>query len=32
MFVSNDMGYYKNRRMEEMDGYFGDLYGMICGQ
>ena len=30
-FVSNDMGYYKNRRMKEMDDYFGDMYGMICG-
>ncbi|KAF8867217.1 hypothetical protein BDZ45DRAFT_667190 [Acephala macrosclerotiorum] len=30
MFVSNDMGYYKNRHMKEMDEYFGDLYGMIC--
>ncbi len=32
MFVSNDMGYYKNRRMKEMDVYFGDMYGMICGE
>lgn len=32
MFVSNDMGYYKNRRMKEMDDYFGDLWGMICGR
>lgn len=32
MFVSNEMGYYKNQRMKEMDDYFGDLYGMICGQ
>jgi DNA mismatch repair protein MSH5 len=31
MFVSNDMGYYKNNSMKEMDNYFGDLYGMICG-
>lgn len=30
-FVSNDMGYYKNKRMREMDEYFGDLYGMISG-
>ena len=29
-FASNDMGYYKNRRMKEMDDYFGDMYGMIC--
>jgi DNA mismatch repair protein MSH5 len=32
MFVSNDMGYYKNQRMKEMDSYFGDIYGMICGR
>jgi DNA mismatch repair protein MSH5 len=32
MFVSEDMAYYKNRHMKEMDGYFGDLYGMICGE
>jgi DNA mismatch repair protein MSH5 len=32
MFVSNDMGYYKNRRMKEMDDCFGDMYGMICGE
>lgn len=31
MFVSNDMGYYKNRCMREMDAYFGDMYGKICG-
>lgn len=31
-FVSNDMGYYKNKRMREMDDYFGDLYGIICGK
>ncbi|KUJ20542.1 uncharacterized protein LY89DRAFT_578807 [Mollisia scopiformis] len=30
MFASNDMGYYKNRRMKEMDDYFGDLWSMIC--
>jgi DNA mismatch repair protein MSH5 len=32
MFVSNDMGYYKNRQMKEMDSYFGDMYGMIAGE
>jgi DNA mismatch repair protein MSH5 len=32
MFASNNMGYYKNRRMKEMDDYFGDMYGMICGK
>jgi DNA mismatch repair protein MSH5 len=26
------MGYYKNQRMKEMDRYFGDMYGMICGR
>ena len=31
-FISNDMGYYKNRHMKEMDDHFGDLYGMICGK
>ncbi|KAH9210583.1 muts domain V-domain-containing protein [Leptodontidium sp. 2 PMI_412] len=30
MFVSNDMGYYKNLKMKELDSYFGDIYGMIC--
>jgi DNA mismatch repair protein MSH5 len=32
MFVSNDMGYYKNHQMKEMDSYFGDMYGMIAGE
>lgn len=31
-FVSNDMGYYKNRYMRDMDTKFGDLYGIICGR
>jgi DNA mismatch repair protein MSH5 len=31
-FSSNEMGYYKNRRMTEMDEHFGDMYGMICGK
>ena len=31
-FVSNDMGYYKNTRMKDLDHYFGDMYGMICGK
>lgn len=31
LFSTNDMGYYKNERMKEMDTHFGDLYGMICG-
>ncbi|EHK98892.1 putative MutS protein like protein [Glarea lozoyensis 74030] len=29
MFVTNDSAYYKNRKMREMDNYFGDLYGLI---
>lgn len=32
MFVSDDISYYKNQRMREMDDYFGDMYGMICGR
>ena len=32
MFTSNDMGYYKNQRMRDMDSHFGDMYGMICGK
>lgn len=31
-FSSDDMAYYKNKRMKEMDEHFGDLYGMICGK
>lgn len=31
MFVSNDMGYYKNKRMREMDAQLGDVWGEICG-
>lgn len=31
MFVTDDLGYYKNRKMREMDRHFGDLYGLICG-
>jgi DNA mismatch repair protein MSH5 len=30
-FSSENMGYYKNNQMNEMDEYFGDMYGMICG-
>ena len=32
MFCTEDMGYYKNRQMKEMDAHFGDMYGMICGK
>ncbi|CZS90681.1 related to MSH5-meiosis-specific protein [Rhynchosporium graminicola] len=32
MFISNDMGYYKNVKMKELDGFFGDIYGEICDQ
>jgi DNA mismatch repair protein MSH5 len=31
-FSTDDMGYYKNSRMVELDNYFGDLYGIICGE
>lgn len=31
-FNSDDMAYYKNKRMKEMDNHFGDLYGNICGK
>lgn len=31
-FTSEEMGYYKNRRMRQLDVSFGDLYGTICGQ
>ncbi|KAG9247326.1 muts domain V-domain-containing protein [Calycina marina] len=29
-FASDNMVYYKNNRMKEMDDHFGDTYGMIC--
>ncbi|KAL2067305.1 hypothetical protein VTL71DRAFT_1729 [Oculimacula yallundae] len=29
MFISNDMGYYKNVKMMELDQFFGDIYGAI---
>jgi DNA mismatch repair protein MSH5 len=32
MFCTEDMGYYKNRQMKEIDNHFGDMYGMICGK
>lgn len=32
MFVSDNMGYYKNSRMKEMDLEFGDMWGLICGE
>jgi DNA mismatch repair protein MSH5 len=31
-FCTEDMGYYKNRQMKELDNHFGDMYGMICGK
>lgn len=31
MFVSDGNIYYKNRRMKELDGQYGDLYCMIVG-
>lgn len=32
MFVSDGDIYYKNRRMKELDGQYGDLYCMIVGK
>lgn len=32
MFVSDGNIYYKNRRMKELDGQYGDLYCMIVGK
>tara|TARA_R110002060_G_scaffold29779_2_gene40155 strand:+ start:167 stop:1360 length:1194 start_codon:yes stop_codon:yes gene_type:complete len=32
MFTSNDMGYYKNHKMKELDAFFGDIFGLICGR
>ncbi|KFY67615.1 hypothetical protein V496_01506 [Pseudogymnoascus sp. VKM F-4515 (FW-2607)] len=29
-FCTEDMGYYKNHQMKELDSHFGDMYGMIC--
>ncbi|OBT79203.1 hypothetical protein VF21_01764 [Pseudogymnoascus sp. 05NY08] len=29
-FCTEDMGYYKNRQMKDIDNHFGDMYGMIC--
>lgn len=31
MFSTDELGYFKNPRMLEMDTYFGDMYSMICG-
>lgn len=31
-FCTEDMGYYKNRQMKDLDNHFGDMYGMICGK
>lgn len=32
MFLTEDDIYYKNRRMKELDGQYGDLYCMIIGE
>lgn len=32
MFVGDEKIYYKNRQMRELDGQYGDLYGMIVGR
>jgi DNA mismatch repair protein MSH5 len=31
-FCTEDVVYYKNRRMREVDDRFGDIYGIICGK
>lgn len=31
-FCTGTSWYYKNPQMREMDGYFGDMYGLICGE
>lgn len=30
-FLSNDVGYFKNRQMRDLDSHYGDIYGEICG-
>lgn len=30
-FNTAEHGYFKNKQMIEMDHYFGDMYGIICG-
>ena len=32
MFVTELVAYYKNKEVSEMDSYFGDIYGNICGE
>jgi DNA mismatch repair protein MSH5 len=32
LFASNNKGYYKNRAVDEMDNFFGDIYEMICSE
>jgi DNA mismatch repair protein MSH5 len=32
MFTTEEFAYYKNENVIEMDSYFGDIYGRICGQ
>lgn len=31
-FCTGTSWYYKNPQMREMDDYFGDMYGLICGE
>jgi DNA mismatch repair protein MSH5 len=31
MFTTEEFAYYKNENVIEMDSYFGDIYGRICG-
>ena len=32
MFTTEEFAYYKNENVIEMDSYFGDIYGRICGK
>ena len=32
IFSTENKAYYKSNEMREMDDYFGDLHGMICGK
>lgn len=32
MFTTEEYAYYKNDNVVEMDSYFGDIYGRICGE
>lgn len=32
MFTTEEYAYYKNDNVTEMDSYFGDIYGRVCGK